>query len=173
MLKLVGAALVVGAGALVGFQYSEGYRVRPALLRQLVSGLGQLETEIVYRSLPLATAFERVATRVPRASGALFGDAAIRLGDGGRGAPAASCWQAALSEWDGLRRLRPLEIEILLSFGQSLGTSDVDDQVRHLRATQAELSRVAAEAEAERDRLSGLSRYLGACTGLVVAILLA
>lgn len=78
-----------------------------------------------------------------------------------------------MADWSGALRLQPDDCAVLAALGRNLGRSHVEDQIRHLRAAGARLERAGERALAERDRLAGLARYLGACAGLIVAILLA
>ncbi len=167
VLKLVGAAIVVGAGALIGHQAAAPLVRRPKELRQLQAGLALLETEIAYGAVPLPHALTRAGSAGGLAA-RLFGAAARAAGGGELPATALTrtlqvCWDAtALAPGDG---------EALGELAAVLGASDRSDQIRHLKLCRERLSAAEAAAEAERARSERMYRTTGLLAGAAAAIL--
>jgi len=170
MLKVVGAILVLCAGALIGLHMSHQYASRPRQIRQLIQALQRLETEISYGATPLAEAFHSIARQAAGPVAVLLGAAAEELQSESadtRGAlerSAERCW--------GRTALRPAEREIWLHLGSILGVSDRDDQIRHLRLAMSQLKSEEDAAQEDQRRYASMWRSLGLLGGALVAILL-
>lgn len=171
MVKLLGGVLTVLAATLVGFQIAARYAERPKQLRRLISALQVLETEILYGATPLPDACRRIAQRTQAPVGPFFGRVAEYLGDG-LGRTAEEAWQAALAELVSESALKPVERDVLRSFGRTLGVSDREDQIKHIRLAIAHLHTEEREARDEQTRNEKMWKYLGALLGLTVVILL-
>ena len=170
MLKLAGALLLVAAGALLGWMHAGRLAERPAQIRRLVRLLSQLETDIAYGLTPLPEAFGRIGRQATEPLASLFRTAAVRLERDGMAAPEA--WRAALdSVWE-LTAMKNAEKEIMLSLGNTLGATDRDDQVRHLRLAVKQLESLEPEAVEEQRRYEKMWKSLGLLGGALVAVIL-
>lgn len=168
VLRLLGAALVFGAGTAIGWQLALPLRRRPEELRELAAGLALLETEVTYGATPLPVALERAAS-AGRAAAELYGRAGClcRAGE----LPSDALARALERFYPGSALTRP-DREALAALAAVLGGSDRADQARHLRLCRERLLAAEAAAEAERQRYERVYRQLGMAAGAAVAILL-
>ena len=171
-LHLLGAVLLVLAGGGLGRQVAERYGRRVRELEQLRGLLGMLASEIDYGLTPLPEAFGRVG----------------RLGEGGavrrlfeRTALAVTedspesfreAWQRVRGEEATALALTKPDDEILEELGWALGSSDREDQLRHLQLATERLGMALSEAQRVAVKNVPLSRSLGLLGGILVALLL-
>lgn len=167
-LRLCGAALVAGAGALAGWQAAAPLARRPAELRELAAALALLETEVAFGLTPLPEALARAAG-AGRLAGHILGQAAAAVAAGAL--PGEALAQAVAAAFP-TSALRDPDRQALLALAAVLGASDRDDQVRHLRLCRERLLAAEAAAEADRRRSERLYRTVGALAGAAAAILL-
>lgn len=168
MLKLVGAGLIVLAGAALGFSMAETYRRRPQQLRQLQFALTVLGTEIRFRQTPLPAALQAVAAATPQPLGRLFGDLAAAL-DRAEGRGPAWAWQQVKRQ--GLA-LAPEDYALLDNLMQVLGAGNIAEQGRQLDLHLEHLHQLEAEAEGSRAANEKIWRYLGVFSGLALVLIL-
>lgn len=168
MLKLMGAGLIVLAGAGLGFSMAEVYRRRPQQLRQLQFALTVLGTEIRFRQTPLPAALQAVAAVTPQPMGRLFADLVGELHRAeGRGPGWA--WQRVKRQ--GLA-LAPQDYALLDNLMQVLGAGNIAEQGRQLDLHLEHLRQLEAEAEGSRAANEKIWRYLGVCSGLALVLIL-
>lgn len=171
MIKLLGSALVLVVATLFGFHMAGRYADRPKQIRHFLSALKMLETEIFYGATPLPEAAARLGNRVPAPVGAFFQALAEKLRDG-RGVTAEVAWTEALAETKQRMVLKTADLDVLQSFGRTLGVSDREDQIKHIHLAIAHLTAEESNARDEQQRNEKMWKYLGALLGLTVVILL-
>lgn len=169
MLKLLGAAMVVAASGLSGLAVAGSYARRPRELRALRSALQMLETEITYGATCLTEALETVASRCEQSVRPLFKQAGMGLA-ANTGVSAAETWEEALAGYYPASALKPQDHSILTNLGRSLGRSDSENQVKHLRLTMEQVAQEASKAEEEASRNVKIWSYLGFLGGLVIVL---
>lgn len=170
MLKLAGALLLVGAGTLLGWLNARRLADRPAQIRRLVRLLSQLETEISYGYTPLPEALGRIGRQASEPLGSLFREAARGLER--EELAAADAWQSALDRTWGMTAMKSGEREIMAALGRTLGRTDRDDQVRHLRLAVKQLEALEPEAAEEQRKYEKMWKSLGLLGGALVAVIL-
>jgi stage III sporulation protein AB len=168
--KLSGALLTVLACGWVGLIVAKNYRNRPWELRYLGSALQMLETEIVYASTPLPEALKKIAERVEFPVAFLFEVASTTLKTG-EGGTADEAWITAVNKFMQVSSLIKIDLDILISFGHSLGASDKSEQVKILQLTREQLKHQEISAEAERMKNEQIWRLFGFLIGLVIVFL--
>lgn len=171
MFKLIGAVLILFSASMVGWQIGKYYANRPVHLRALLVALQMLETEIVYGMTPLHRAFVKVGHRVSEEVGKVFLFAADLLVTE-QVHSAEEALQQAMSKFWTQTALRRQEREVLASLGQVLGSSDRDDQQKHLRLAITHLRGLEEEARAEQEKYERMYKSLGFLGGLLVVILM-
>jgi len=171
MLKLIGAMLVVGAAALIGFTMALHYRRRPQQIRQLMHALQRLETEIAYGLTPLPEAFQSIARQIADPLAALFRRAAERL-LAADGAPTRDIWSETVNEVWKRTSLGAPEREAVLQLGGVLGLSDRDDQIKHLRLAVGQLAAEEEQSREEHRRYGKMWKSLGVLIGALIVILM-
>lgn len=171
MLKLIGAIMVVGAGGLGGLSIAGNYSRRPKELRALRSALQMLETEIEYNATCLPEAFQQVSARCDKSAALLFSEAAAKLSEQS-GITAAEAWEKAIKKYHQSTALSSGDLSILRNLGGTLGVSDREDQIKHLRLAMEQLNAETAVAEEAAKRNVKLWSYLGFLGGLLIVLLL-
>jgi stage III sporulation protein AB len=172
MMKLVGALLVVAAGALIGRLQAWKLAQRPAQIRRFVRMLSQLETEISYGYTPLPAALDRIGRsageRDPLA--AMLQSVARRLGQ--EQLTVMEAWrEEAAAYWDRLA-FRNAEQEVIAGIGDTLGTTDREHQIKHLRLAAKQLESLELEAVEQQRKYEKMWKSLGLLGGLRVAVIL-
>lgn len=171
MVKLIGAVLILFSASMVGWQIGRYYAYRPVQLRSLLVALQMLETEIVYGFTPLHRAFVKVGHRVSKDVGQLFLSAAELLITERAQSAEDSLRQAMASHWP-KTALRKQEADVIASLGQVLGSSDRQDQQKHLRLAVTHLRGIEQEARTEQEKYEKMYKSLGFLGGLLVVILM-
>ncbi|WNC17122.1 stage III sporulation protein SpoIIIAB [Brevibacillus brevis] len=171
MVKLIGAVLILFSASMVGWQIGRYYAYRPIQLRALLVALQMLETEIVYGLTPLHRAFVKVGHRVTEDVGKVFILAAELLVTEKAQSAEDSLRQAMSRHWP-QTALRKQEGDVLTSLGQVLGSSDREDQQKHLRLAVTHLRGLEEEARAEQAKYEKMYKSLGFLGGLLVVILM-
>ncbi|KJS14183.1 MAG: stage III sporulation protein AB [Peptococcaceae bacterium BRH_c8a] len=171
MIKLIGAILLVSACGYAGWHVSRSYARRPVELRQFMTALQMLETEITYAATPLPDALSGIAERVDARVSSFFAHAAKEL-QTTRGTSARQAWSAALDRYRTGSTLDRGDLGILNSLGHNLGISDRDDQAKHLRLTLEQLKMAQARAEETASKNVKLWNYVGLLGGLIIVLAL-
>ncbi len=171
MLKLLGAMLILLAGTLLGFFQASQLAKRPRQIADLIRMLQRLETEILYGFTPLPEALRCTGQACATAVGALFVRMSAELGHTA-GRPVQQLWGETLTAgWRELSLGRG-EKEIMQQLGATLGLTDRDDQVKHLRLAVNQLRGEEELAKDEQQRYERMWKSLGLLMGALVVILM-
>ncbi|MFF2482045.1 stage III sporulation protein SpoIIIAB [Paenibacillus sp. NPDC058071] len=171
MIKLIGAMLILFAGTMIGFQQAAKFAARPRQLRQISHALQRLETEIGYGNTPLPEALTRTAQVVPAPVAELFRQAAGEISRTNE-LSFREAWENAMHAGFGATALREGEQAVLLRLGSSLGISDREDQMKHLRLALLQLKAEEDNAKEEQGRYETMWRSLGVLIAVLVVILM-
>lgn len=171
MFKLVGALILFMTGVLFGLHQAAHYANRPKHIRQWIQALQRLETEINYSFTPLAQALERTSKAIAAPTAAIWLNAAYKLQQNDS-KTTAECWNEALEEgWDSTS-MKPIEKEVLLQLGSTLGISDRSDQLKHIQLAMNQLQSEESIAKNEQQRYEKMWKTLGALGGALIVILM-
>lgn len=171
MMKLLGACIILLSSTLIGLRWAERYIRRPREIRQLRSSLLRLESEIHYGATPLPLALQSVSAQTQGPVGRLFLEIGNRLRDEGH-RPLYECWSEGIGAAWSYTSMKSPEQNVLLQFGRTLGTSDREDQVKHIRMTLSHLESEEENAIIEQQKNAKLFRSLGILAGALVVILM-
>ncbi|AEI41225.1 stage III sporulation protein SpoIIIAB [Paenibacillus mucilaginosus] len=171
MLKLLGAALVLLAGTLMGFHQAAQLARRPKQIADLIRLLQRLETEIVYGFTPLPEALRRTGGTCAAPVGTLFLETSREL-ERAEGEQAAGVWERTITRGWRATAMKPQEREVLLQLGTTLGLTDREDQVKHLRLAVSQLQAESETARDEQQRYERMWKSLGVLLGALVVILM-
>ena len=171
MLKLLGSVIIVSTCGMAGLLKARNYTRRPKELRYLQSALQILETEIAYAASPLVKAFHSVAACCEKNVAGLFRSASYELLRMS-GQTAGEAWDKALAVFYPQTALTQSDLSILRNFGSTLGISDREDQIKHLRLTQEQLKAEIEKAEEEAGRNAKIWNYFGFFGGIVAVLIL-
>lgn len=171
MIKLLGAVLILVAGTLIGFQQAAKFAERPRQLRQLAHALQRLETEIGYGHTPLPEALDRTAAATASPIAALFRSAAEEL-KGEEGLSFQECWERSVQACWIETSMKTSEKAIMLRLGSTLGISDKEDQMKHLRLALLQLRSEEDAARDDQGRYEKMWKSLGALLAVLIIILM-
>ncbi|MGO4544321.1 stage III sporulation protein SpoIIIAB [Paenibacillus sp. 2TAB23] len=171
MIKLIGAALILFAGTIIGFQQAARYADRPRQLRQLAHALQRLETEIGYGHTPLPEALERTASATPEPLAAIFRRAAAGVWETESFSFRDSWEQAIKQQWD-MTAMRKNEQSVLIRLGSTLGISDKEDQLKHIHLALLQLKSEEDTAREDQGRYEKMWKSLGLLIAVLVVILM-
>ncbi|MGI6147783.1 MAG: hypothetical protein ACOYEU_00315 [Limnochordia bacterium] len=168
-MQAVGAVLVVAACGLMGLTVACSYTAQAENVKGLITMLQILETEISYARSALPEALARIGSQQHGAVGSFLRTVHAYLLSC-PGEPFSSAWEA------GLRALRQqgipsVVIGDLAVLGQVLGSSDIEDQRRHLQTARLRLEEAHRQAEDEKRTNFKLWSYLGFAAGLLIILL--
>lgn len=171
LVKLIGAALILFAGTMIGFMQASRYAARPRQIRQLGYALQRLETEIGFGFTPLPEAISRCAAHLAEPAAALLRGVNERLGEGNE-LTFRECWERSITANWPVTAMKAAEQSALIRLGATLGISDREDQIKHLRLAMQQLK---AEEDAARDdqaRYEKMWKSLGVLIAALVVILI-
>lgn len=171
MMFLIGAIFILSSFTLMGWYQASQLSSRPTQIRFTIQALQRLETEIVYGLTPLPNALHSISRQIKEPIGALFARIASELEES-VGSTAAEVWRSVTQQHWAHTSMRTAEKEIFLHLGTTMGISDRDDQIKHLRLAMKQLQ---AEEEAARDearRLGQMWKSIGLLAGALIVILM-
>lgn len=169
-MRFVGVGLILVSCGSMGLIMANSYRQRVLYLRQLVTFIQFMESEIFYAR---ATLPELIGKQKNQFKGIVkdFLNALDQSLELGSGEHFSTLWEqgVAILERQGL----PGQIlEDFRDLGRILGVSDVNEQVKHVKLLLVRLEKSLAEAEIESEKHTRLWQYLGFSTGLFLVLLL-
>lgn len=171
LLKLLGAILIVVAGAMIGHLKARKLADRPAQIRRFIRALQQLETEISYGFTPLPEALHKLAQQTTEPLSSIFGIIAANL-ESHEGLSVKESWDQAILERWSYTAMQDGELDIIVQLGSSLGTSDREDQLKHLRLASSQLGSMESEAAEEQRRFEKMWRSLGVLGGALIVVMM-
>jgi stage III sporulation protein AB len=170
IVKLIGAAVLIGATSLIGFSLAADCAKRPRALRELQALMQMLENEMSYLSNLLSEAFNRIYSGSDSDTAILFREAANKLSTAG--ITAAEAWERATEENYIKLSLNKEDKAILLAFGKMLGNSDLEGQLNNIRLVTSQLRHQEIKAEEMKRKNEKMYRSLGVLSGLAIAVVL-
>ena len=169
MLKLIGAVLLAGGAAALGFSAAAQLERRVRALRELVSAVEVMERELTFRLTPMPELLSALAERTREPVSRFFAcclDGMKELGE----FPLSALWENALAEVP--MDLGAEEREVLRALGGVLGRYDGEGQREALELTRVQLSQCLERAAEDRTRLGRVYGALGLTAGAFLVILL-
>lgn len=154
-----------------GFNKGDQYRRRTEILRYLQNGLNMLETEISYSQTPLPLALTRVGSKM-KGPGKIPFELTAQLLKDNRGLTAAEAWEVGVTALEETFPLTRDEKSILLLFGEGLGCSACEEQLKNIALAREQLRIVEKSAEEARAKNQKMWQVLGLCSGGVIVLLL-
>ncbi|HEX3033403.1 MAG TPA: stage III sporulation protein AB [Bacillota bacterium] len=171
MLKIVGSVLVIMACTLAGRGVARTYAERPRQLRYWQSALLELEAEIVYGAVPLSQALSRLKVRGDPLVAGFYEQVVTEL-TGSRGATMGEVWHKVLQRWQEKTCLTSDDVDILATLGKALGTSDRQQQQKHLLLAREQLALEEAKAWDTAARTVKPWNYFGLLGGMAIVLIL-
>lgn len=169
MIRMVGAVLLTGGAAALGFGAVRRLEQRVQELSQLWAGLSLIRRELGWRLTPLPELLRRAAGETKGAVSDFFRLCSVGAGRL-NGRPFRQIWQQGL-ECVSLR-LEETDLEALEQVGSVLGRYDSENQQKALDQALERLAEQRRQAAEQRSRLGKVYGMLGLTSGIFLVILL-
>ncbi|HEY8361433.1 MAG TPA: stage III sporulation protein AB [Tissierellaceae bacterium] len=171
ILKTLSLAIIFITCAILGYCYGQRFTLRYENLVSLEQCIKILETEIVYGATPLPTALSNVYKKGnPRVS-YIFEKIKDDLLEKKRSFVFESFLEIE-DELYGKMNLKKEDVEIMLSLGRVLGSSDRHDQSKVFKIVLNQIEAQIEDAKIEKNKNEKLYRNLGVLAGIGLIILL-
>lgn len=171
MMSFVGAVLILIAGTLFGFQKAAGFAERPTQIRQLTHALQRLETEIDFAATPLPEALLRTAEGSPEPLAAMLRQVSAQVRRSEERS-FSEVWEDAVTQHWRETSMGTAERGIVLRLGTTLGISDREDQLKHLKHAVVGLRSEEETARDDQRRYEKMWKSLGLLIAALVVILM-
>ncbi|MHB1406216.1 MAG: stage III sporulation protein AB [Desulfitobacteriaceae bacterium] len=168
MLILGCVGLITGCGG-IGLIIAGRIRRRPRELREFLTALSLLDTEIVWGATPLPEAFASLEERVERPWQGFFGELKDRLLSG---ESAAMAWKGVVRAQSRQFALKLEDWQVIKDLGKGLGQSDRQQQHKQLELVQRQLALLQEQAGTWAEKQAKMWSYLGFLCGLAGVIIL-
>ena len=165
--KFFGAICIIAACGWVGFCMVTKHLHQERTLRQLVHALDYMECELQYRLTPLPDLCRQAAQHSTGVIQSFFLKFATELEDQIH-PDTQRCLEAAFVK---VKNIPPLAYEALTVLGSTLGTFNLEGQLKGLEAARAECRNSLSQLRENRDIRLRNYQTLGLCTGAALAIL--
>ena len=165
--KWIGTMIVIlGCGGF-GFGLAASHRRQVKQIRQLLTVLDLIQSELEYRRTPLPELCRLAGENSTGTVKTLFHNLSLEL-DKQIAPDAGCCMNAAVSESE----LSPLVKGLFRDLGRTLGRFDLQGQVRGIDAVRRDADRVLDKLTKDQDNRLQSYQTLGLCAGAALAILL-
>lgn len=165
--KLIGALCILAGCAGVGFQISANFVKEEKSIRQLISLLDYMSSELQYRLTALPDLCRQASLEAKGPLSRLFLQLSNEMSD--QVAPDVSrCMAAALAK---VNDIPPITCQLLQILGSSLGRFDMSGQLRGIDCVRAECKRRLDSLTENKDVRLRSYKTLGLCAGAAIVIL--
>ncbi|MCF6465622.1 stage III sporulation protein SpoIIIAB [Clostridium sp. Cult2] len=171
LIKIIGGLLIILSTTLMGYHYGSRFSNRLNNLLYLEQCFKILETEIVYGAIPLPEALTNVYNKGNKKISYIFEEIKLHLLHNKTGDIYHSFYSVIVLLKDRLS-FKKEDIEIFLSLGRVLGSSDRQDQEKNFKFIFNQLEILQKEAKLERDKNEKMYKNLGILTGITIVIIL-
>lgn len=160
--------LIIGCGSL-GLYCAARIRKRPVELRECLTALTLLDTEIFWGSTPLPEAFSILRDRTDGAWSDFFAELSERLQ---KGEGANSAWNATIAHRMKSFCLKPEDWQVIKDVGKGLGRSDRQEQHKQIELVKQQISLVKEHAAQWSEKQAKMWSYLGFLGGVAGVLFL-
>ena len=171
ILKLINSCVIILFSTLIGFEAARRYVMRTKELSAIQGALSRLETEILHYSSLLPEAMLRIGDSIGGGTGKLFSRVGKLLADK-KNLTVSEAWSSSLNDLKPQLFLQGEDLDILYRFGEQLGSSDKEGQVKYIKLTLIQLHEEEIKARAVREKYERMYKSLGLLGGIALAIIL-
>ncbi|MCR1897988.1 stage III sporulation protein SpoIIIAB [Irregularibacter muris] len=171
IVKIIGIIILLTSSSLLGFVISNKYKTRVRELKEIRNHFQMIETEIIYTATPIIEVMDKISQQAKEPFKDVYKNIALELRKK-EGESLGSIWRKAFDDKKNYTRLNKEDLETIIFFGNVLGTSDRENQLKNSQLIQSQLSKLEEIAEEERQRSEKLYKNLGALLGLALTIIL-
>lgn len=171
MIKIIGCIVIVLSCSGLGYVMGMKFKSRVRELRCFNVALQMLETEIVYSNTPLPDAFDIIYKKTGSPADGLFKLVGINLNKKNH-STVGETFACSLNEIKSKLSINKEDIDILKSFGNSLGCSDIEGQEKNFKTVTKQLENQEKKAEESRAKNERMYKNIGILAGIAIAIVL-
>lgn len=171
LVKIIGCFMIILSSSILGFNYSRLYSERLRNLINFQHCLQILETEIIYAATPLPEALKEVYNKGNKKVSYVFDEIRKYLINN----KSSNVYDGFLKIASELKEnlcFKEEDIEIILSFGRSLGVSNRIDQEKHFKVILLQLKNQQKDAEEEKTKNGKMYKSLGVLIGFGIVLAL-
>lgn len=154
LLKPILCIVIILSSTVSGFHFSNRLYKRKEILQLFISNLKDAQTRIRYESRNLCDIFS------DKFSGFMFNNEQRFI----------TQWSELLKLYD--KTLTKSDINLLMTFAENLGKTDVDGEITHIQMYVELLHSRINDAQNSINSKSKLYRTFGVCVGLLISIML-
>jgi stage III sporulation protein AB len=169
--RLLGALLIAGCGAAIGFSAGSRMRLRVKVIGNLIFSLETMRSEIAYAGTRLPEIIKKLAGCGLSPVCGFFSDISQNL-ELNPHENFGQLWRASLRRNLPHMALSDEESEVLSDLSLTLGRYDLDGEERALNLAIRRLERCLSIARERRNRDGRLCQTLGIGSGIIAAIIL-
>lgn len=168
MVVLASLMLILGCGSL-GLYLAARIKKRPVELRDCLTALTLLDTEIIWGGTPLPEAFALLKQRTEGAWKGFFAELERRVQEG---ESANSAWSQTIQTEAKKFCLKPEDWQVIQNVGKGLGRSDRQEQHKQIELVKQQIRDVQEQALVWSDKQAKMWSYLGFLCGIAGVIFL-
>lgn len=165
--KIVGAVIVIITTITLGISKSREFENRVRYLENMQLCILQLENEIRYTQTPIFEALKRISETTQSIICKLFDNASKQ---GTTGETVSTIWTKAVEDIS--PELFNEDLELFLSLGECLGTTDLEGQIKGIELFKSKLNQQLQTAKDICNKNQKLYKNLGLYSGLLITVLL-
>lgn len=168
MVALASIILILGCGSL-GLYLAARIKKRPVELRDFITALTLLDTEIIWGGTPLPEAFALLKHRSEGAWKVFFAELERRVQEG---ESANTAWSETIRIQEKRFCLKSEDWQVIQNVGKGLGRSDRQEQHKQLELVKQQIRDVQEQALIMCDKQAKMWSYLGFLGGIAGVIFL-
>lgn len=155
---------------LLGNIISKKYKNRVKELKELKVILNTIETKIKFTQQPLTEIFKEIINgqQDNQNVNIIFKEASQNIGKDSFG----RVWNEAISKSRTKLNLTDEDINIIEGMGKTLGTTDIDGQIKEIEIIKEFINNQIDKAEEDRKKNEKMYKMLGGITGIGIVIIL-
>lgn len=169
--KICGSLLIFFSTTWIGFYYGKRYSNRLKNLIHMEQCMKILETEIVYGATPLPEALTNIYHKGNKKVSFIFQNIKDHLMNSKHGDVFHS-FSSVIKPLKDKLNFKDEDIEIFLSLGRVVGSSDRKDQEKNFKLILNQIKFLQDDAKIEKDKHEKMFKNLGILTGLAIIIIL-
>lgn len=170
-IKTLGLVVIFFSCFYIGNILGNRYKKRYKQLLAFLEFIEYFETEITYTSTPVIDIFDSIKEKFKWPINNIIEEVLIKLSDFGY-RPLSEVWEEVLIMNKDNLALNQEDNELLIYFGNILGTTDTENQKKYFKVIKSRLNSQVHEANKHKDKYTKLFNELGIIIGLFLVILI-
>ncbi|MFZ7133838.1 MAG: stage III sporulation protein AB [Eubacteriales bacterium] len=171
ILKIIGLIIIFLSCFFIGNLFAAQYEKRYKQLLIFQQIIEYFETEIAYTSTPVIDVMESLDGKIMSPIREIIHDAYTELKDYGY-RPLSDVWKDALQRHKDYLAINNEDMDIFIYFGNTLGTTDGENQKKYFHTIHSRINTQIKEAETNKIKYKKLFIEVGIIAGLFIIILI-